>query len=111
MPAGLFHEAIDLAQAQARSAASALRCVERVKRALDDLWRHACPRVGDSDEHVLACGNLRVLTGISFVKVRVRSFNRQAAAVGHGVAGIDAQVQEGVLKLAGVGIGPPKPTR
>lgn len=69
--------------------------------------RHARAGIGDAQHHILADGDLVMLGSIAFVEMRVVGFQCQLAAIGHGVTGIDAQVQDGVFELSGVDKGRP----
>ena len=108
--ARLAHEAIDLAQAQAGAAAHVLGGEEGVEGLGQHLGRHAAAGVADGHHHVLAGRQAGVLGHVALVQPGVGSFDGQAAAVGHRVAAIDRQVEDGVFQLVGVDMGAPQPT-
>ena len=74
----------------------------------DDLGRHAGAGVGDGDHDILPGRHFGVAGGIGVVEMAVGRLDGQAAAVRHGVAPVDREVQDGVLELARIGEGPPQ---
>ena len=63
---------------------------------------HPAPRVADRDDDVPS-GRNRIVRGRERrVESHIGQLDRQAAASGHGVAGIDGEIQENLLDLPGV---------
>ena len=107
--AALFDETEHLTEAKSGSASDCLGGLERIEGPLDDLRRHASPGVGDGNQHMLAGSYLRVSRCVGLVQKRVGGLDGKVTAVGHGVSRVDAEVEDGVLKLGGVGVRGPHP--
>ncbi len=107
MPAGLFDEAVHLAQPEAGALARLFGREERLEGALDHLLGHAGAGVGDRDLHVLAGLHVDILPTIAFVEIGVAGLDGQFAAFRHGVAGIDRKVENGAFQLGGIGLDRP----
>lgn len=88
MPARLLDEPVDLREPEG---------------ALDDIGPHAVSGVGHRQHDILAGTNLGLGSGIGVIEVRVGRLDGQAAAARHRVARINAQVQQRVADLRGVG--------
>ena len=108
LTARLARETIDHRQAQTRSLAHRLGREEGLERALHDLRRHARSGVGDAQRDVLA--GLQVQRDAAAgVDPAVGGLDRQPTAIGHGVAGVDAEVEQRVFQLVRIGQHRPKP--
>ena len=64
---------------------------------------HADAAVGDAEQDVRARHHGWMLAGVRFVEDDVARLDGEAAAVGHGVARVDGEVQDHLLELARVG--------
>ena len=73
------------------------------------MGRDAAAGVGHGHHHVPPGFHLGVLLGIAGVERGVGGFDGEAAASGHGVTRVQAQVEQGVLKLGGIDRRPPQP--
>ena len=98
LTAGLAGEAVDHRQAETRALADRLGGEERLEHLADEVGRHARPGVRDADAQVLARRHV-VLAGTGIVHPLVGRLDGDATAVGHGVARVDAEVQQRVLQL------------
>ena len=78
-----------------------LRREEGIEGALDHLRRHAGASVADADCKILT-GRELAFARRPLVEPFVRRFDRDASAVRHRVARIDAEIQDRVLKLIGI---------
>jgi hypothetical protein len=107
--AGLSDEAMHLAEAKTRALANSFGGEEGVEHPLDDVRWHPGPGVGDRNQDVLAGLDLVVGSGIGVVEMGVRGLHRQPAALRHGVARVDHQVEDRVLELALIDEGAPEP--
>ena len=96
--ARLARHAIDHAEAEAGALADFLGGEEGLERALGDLGRHAEPGVGDGQLDIVSVWNV----GIGLDPHRAAG-EAQHAAVGHGVAGVDREVEHRDLELGRVG--------
>ena len=83
--------------------------VKKGSNARGDLRRHADALVGDRDHHVLARRHVAVVAAISFVEIDIPSLDGQFAAIAHGVARVDRDVDDGAFELMRVGAGFPQP--
>ena len=109
--AGLFDEAVDHAEAKAGAFADFLGREERLEHPAERLLVHARARVAHRDHHVLAGDHFGVGGGIALVEVNVRRLDGQEAAVRHGVAGVDAEIQDCALELVRIDIHRPEARR
>ena len=98
LAAGLLGETIDHRKPKASALADGLGREKRLEGARHDIGRHARAGVGYADRDILA--RLHVaLARAAVIDTDVGGLDGELAAVGHGVAGIDAQVEDRVLKL------------
>nr|GFD57704.1 hypothetical protein [Tanacetum cinerariifolium] len=74
---------------------------EGIERLGNDVRRHAGARIGDRQGHVLACRQIQCSGDVTVYSLIGRLY-RDASAFGHGVPGIDAQVQQSVFQLPGI---------
>ena len=95
--AGLMREAVRLRQSKAGALADRLRREERVEHIGDDVRRDADAIVANGDGDILACDK-----GLALAESDVLRGNRHRAAVGHGIAGIDHEVDQGDFQFADV---------
>ncbi|MNH19490.1 hypothetical protein D3C79_792300 [compost metagenome] len=98
LPAGLPHKSVGHRQAQACAAAKWLCGEERVHRAAERVIRHAATRVFDTQAQIVARRQFQ-LAGVFKRGRHIAQRDTDPAAIGHGIAGIDAQVEQGTLKL------------
>ncbi len=99
---GLLGEAEHLGQAQARTLADVLGGEERLEHLGQHLFAHAAAGVANAQHHVFA--GLRVFRALrAGADACVAGRQGQLAAFGHGVAGVDRQVEDDHLGLGRVG--------
>lgn len=106
LAAGLLGEAVDHRQAQAGALADKLGGVERLEGVGHDVRRHTGAGVGDAQAQVGTFGEVEGARGVA-VEPAVAGLQGDATALGHGVAGVDAQVEQRVFQLADVNEGGP----
>ena len=99
MAAGLLHEAVHHAQPEPAAGAWALGGEERLEYPLPDLGRHAGPGIRDGQGDIGA----RLQFGRLTFHRHQPGVDDEMAALGHGVARVDRQVQQGVLDLTRIG--------
>ena len=107
LPARLPHETVDHRQTEPGALADGLGGEERIEHASDDLGRHAGAVVRHAQRDVLA-GRQLAVSGGPLVEPLVGGLDRQAATIGHGVARVDAQVEQRVLELRRIDAGRPE---
>ena len=73
--------------------------------------RYAEAGVGDRQKHVLARRHIAELGDIVLAEPRVGGLDGDVAAVGHGVAGVDDEIDDRVVDMARIGKGRPKARR
>src|SRR5882762_9837577 len=109
---GLADEPIDLAQSKASTLADLLGCEKWVERSLARRAIHSDARVCDRNHHVLPrFHRLRERAYIGLIEITIRGLDRQLAAIGHGIAGIEGEIEDCVLELIGIGEGAPQAPR
>ena len=108
MAVRLADEAIHHAEAEAGALAVAFGGEERIEGLGGDLRRHAGAGIVDGDQDIRPRRDVGMQRGIAPVERRVRDLDRHRAAVRHGVARIDREVENGVLELAGIDLGVPR---
>ena len=98
----LLDDAEDGGQSQAGAFADAFGAEERLENVREDFRRDAAAGVAhaQADERTWPC--LRRLRTGEFVEINDGSFNDQAAAFGHGVAGIHHQIHQHLIHHDGV---------
>ena len=111
MTARLLGEAEGLGQAQPRALAFGFGGEERLEHPAHHFGAHARAGISDRQHHILARRHFTMGGRIGIIQMRVRHFQGQLAAFGHGVARIDAQVQDGVFHLIGIHQRVPQPAR
>ena len=108
MPTGLAGEAVDHRQAQTGALADGLGGEEGVEHAAHYALRNAAAGVADAQFHVIAGAEGAVGRGEYAVQMAVGGLDGELAAVGHGIARVDHQVEQGAFQLVGVGFGGPQ---
>ncbi len=107
--ARLLDEAVDLGQAKPGAVADLLGREERLEGARDRLPAHADAAVGDCGHDILAGHDLGLGGGVDVIEIGVGGLDGQPPAGGHGVAGVDREIQDRDLELVGVGMDRPEP--
>src|SRR5262245_21926861 len=97
----LLHEAVDHREAQAAARAELLGREERLENARDCGLVHPLAGVLDKDLDIAPRHDLK-LGGFRLMNEPACAVHHKAAASGHGIAGIQHKVEEGVLELLGV---------
>ena len=102
MAIALLDDAKTGGQSQTRAFALFFGGKKRFKDVLFDFVSHAHAGVADTDHDIVA-GSNEVPARIVFVKGHVGRADGQGAAIGHRITGVDNQVQQHLLDLAGIG--------
>ena len=105
---GLAGEAVELAQPQAGALADRLGGEEGFEDAGQHVRRHAAPAVAHGHRHVIAGRHPGIVDEVGRGEAGVGGLHRHGAAAGHGVAGVDDQVQQGAFDLVHVGTDRPQ---
>ena len=104
VPLVLLDDAVDDGQAQAGALAEFLGGEERLEDARLHFAAHAAASVGHGQQHVAAGLDVgRQVVGVR-VQDDVAGLDGELAAARHGVAGVDRQIDEHLVDLAGVGL-------
>ncbi len=106
--AGLLDEAVDHAEAKTGAAAGVLGGEEGLEHPFQCALGHARAAVADRDHDVLAGRDLGVGGCVGLVQQGVGRLDGQTPSIGHGVPGVDGQVQDGVFELVLVGFDGPQ---
>ena len=99
MAVGLLDQPVDHAESQTAALAGFLGGEERLESAFQRLGRHAHAGVADRQYDIRPGPHLGLRRGVILFDQDVGGFQRKSAALGHGVAGVDHQVEQGVLEL------------
>ena len=97
--AGLLDDAVDRRQAEAGALADILGREERLENLVHDVGAMPVPVSFDLDQHVIAERQTLVLVAGAFVRGDVGGAQREPAAVRHGVACIDREIDDDLLEL------------
>ena len=98
-PPRLFDKTVHLAEAEAGALPLRFRGDEGLEGSRRDIARHSRPGVGNGDHHILTGNGLRIVARVVLVEKRIGEFDGQTTAIGHCVAGIDGQIENGVFQL------------
>ena len=98
----LLHDPVNGRQAKAGSFAFLFGRKERFEDLLPHVFVHAGAGVADRQHNVGAGKNTDMRARIFPVQLSVRSFDRQFAALRHRISGVDDQVNQHLLNLAGI---------
>jgi hypothetical protein len=102
--ARLVGEAVHLREVKASALTDGLGGKERIKHLGNHILRDTGAGIGDGNAHVL-------VTAFAFVHQSVFCGDRDLAAGGHCVSGIERQIDEGCFKLRGTGVHGPDTVR
>ena len=102
MTTALLHNAVYRGESQARSLANFLGSEERLEDFGSSLGVHADAGVTHGQHDVSARNQGGVLAGCGVVQLQILCFQTEAAASGHGIAGIDSQIHDDLFHLHGV---------
>ena len=106
--AGLLDDAVDGREPEPGALADILGGVEGVENLVDDLRRDAGAGVLDLDQHIFAERHPLVLERRALLGADIRRAQRELAAVRHGIARIDREIDDHLLELADVGLDRPE---
>src|SRR6476619_7335379 len=98
MAARLTNKSEHLAETETGSFSDPLGSEERIERLADHLVAHSRSGVANGEPDVLARSHL-IAAWISTADAHIRGSDRQLPALGHGVARVDRQVEQGVFEL------------
>ena len=106
--AGLLDDAVHRGQAKPCPLADLLGGEERIENLVDDLRRDARAGVGDFDQHVVGGRHALVAIRRAFLRGDVGGAHRELAAIRHGVARVDREIDDHLLELGDVGLHRPQ---
>src|ERR1700722_19611463 len=99
----LTNDAVNGSKAQARAFADILGGKKRFKDTIQCAGVHSRPGIGNS-EHGIASGlGMRLSRELLLVEHNFPGFNEELAALGHGIASVNAQVHDDLFDLGWVG--------
>src|SRR5262245_32079230 len=107
----LLDDAVDLAEAQARSLSGLFGREKRFKHPLENVLRHSRAGVADGNSHVWPWNKLVVLSAILLVKEGIFGRDRQLPARGHGITRVHREIEDGSLELHWIRFRQPQPVR
>ena len=97
-----FNDSLDVGKPEARSALRGFGREEGVKYAVEDIARDPGSGVAYGQHDILTRRGARNLARSGCIQDPKLRFKGQFAAVGHRIAGVDAQVYEHVMQLRGI---------
>ena len=95
MATRLLDEAIDHGKSKPGAFAILLCRKEWGEYFFQQFRRHADAVIRNGNQHVVSRNDFWMLVGIFLVQINHLGFNHQQAAIGHGIARIDRQIQNG----------------
>ncbi len=101
-------KAVHHAQAEAGAFADLLGGEERLEGAGGHFRSHAAAGVRHGNHDIVAGPGVAVLLRIGLVERCIADLDRQLAAVGHGVAGVECQIEQRRRQLPGIDAGQPQ---
>jgi len=108
MPAQLLDHTVDNGQPQSCTLPLRLGGEKRLENPLLHTGRHAYPRVGNREHHILSWHHLIVSTGIVLIQHDILSFYCQYTPLRHRVAGVQKEVRKHLRKLGSVALNQPQ---
>jgi hypothetical protein len=99
----LLDNAVAGSQPQAGAFAALLGGVKRLEDMRLNLGRNTHARIADRDQRVCSGAGPGVLARVRCVELDIGCGDRQRAAGGHGITGVDHQVDQHLFDLAWVG--------
>ncbi len=99
----LFDDAVGGCQPHSRALPRLLGGEERLEDALARFGVHAPAGVGNRQNRIATGRNVRIEPAVRVVQLRHLRFDQQSSSVGHGIARVQAQIHEHLLKLRGIG--------
>ena len=100
--AALLHDAVAGGEAQAGALSLALGREDRFEEVRTDVVGHAGPGVRNGQGHIVAGSHFRMGRAVFVADVQIRGLDDKPSPVGHGVPGVDGQVDQQLLNLAWV---------
>src|SRR5262249_2605803 len=97
--AGLFDDAVDGREAETGALADLLGREERLEALVQNVRRDAGPSVGDLDQHIVGRRHALVSVARAVSGSDVRGAHPELAAVRHGIAGVDREIDDHLLEL------------
>ena len=94
--AGAMRQAVDLGQAETGALVRSLGGEERFDHARQEIGRNAAAGIGDGERDIVAGGAVRRVVG---GQRNILRRNRYASAIGHGIAGIDREIDQRQFEL------------
>ena len=94
---------MDGSEAKTGALTQLLRSEKRLEDVIERERVHAGARVGNGHGGVIAGARERLVGAVFRVEGRVAGLDDERAAVGHGIARIDAKVHQHLFDLSGVG--------
>ncbi len=99
----LFDDAVDRGEAEPRTSSQVLGGEERLEDPRPRRLVHPDARVADRQHHVRPGLHRCMPVGVRLIEHHVPCLDGQRTAVGHGVPGVDREVHDDLLHLAGIG--------
>src|ERR1700688_2450950 len=106
--ARLLGKTVDLGQTQAGAMPYVLCCKERVEGSRQHVRRHPASTIRNSDHDVLARYDLDLTCRIALIEINICGFKRELPALGHRIARVDRQIDDGDLELIWIDIRAPQ---
>src|SRR5262245_38598515 len=101
--ATLLHGAIDHGEAKACAFAEFFGGEKRFENMRLGFFIHAEASVGNGKHDVTAGDGAEVALRVRIIEFDVRGLERNSAAVGHGIARVDNEIEDDLFDLSGVG--------
>src|SRR5450756_1547769 len=99
---GLLDEAIDHAESETGPLADILGGKERLENTLQNRGGNAVPGIGHLHPDVISSGDFAGDANVTVVKNDIAGRDGQLATVRHRVAGVEREIEDGVVELTGI---------
>src|ERR1700722_673004 len=99
----LTNDAVNGSKAQARAFADILGGKKRFENTVKSASVHSCPGIGDREHGIASGPGMRLSRELLLVEHNFPGFNEELAALGHSIAGVDAQVHDDLFDLGRIG--------
>ena len=104
----ILQNAADTSQAEAGALARSFGCEERLENLFPEIGGNARARIGHANDHERPGFDAGMRPRLRFAERAIPGGHRQGTAARHGIAGIDAEIEQHLVNLRRVAAGGPE---